>query len=376
MSRAHAAVSGTFRVVGMLFIAGVVAISGFVAGCAKHEHDDASGKPGVNAKTAKYYCPMHPTYTSDKPGVCPICNMKLVPMEPAAAASTVTRDPKAMKPTDAQTVCLRHECPMIKAGENCPMLIVSESGETPECPVCQKRIDESEMTPVRVLSGQPEGYAVIALSPGKRQLIGVKTAKIEERPLQTSLRTSGLALASPQMNLFIYESDMPRINQDSVVKAYFPAVGREFLGQVSRIPWSLDRDAAISSFGPGAVLDTASSQITLRARLDDPERQLRRGMSADVEVVTDLGRRTALPEEAVFFTGQRTLVFVEKAEGVYEPREVKLGVKAGGYYAVESGLDKDEMVVTSGNFLIDSESRLRSAMEGASADAVQESHAH
>lgn len=367
--------SRALRVVGMFFIAGMVMVPAFVTGCAKHEHEDASGKSAVKAKVAKYYCPMHPTYTSDKPGACPICSMKLVPMEPAVG-SAVAQDPKAMKPTDSQTVCLRHECPMIKAGQNCPMLIVSESGETPECPVCQKRIAESEMTPVRISSGHPEGYAVIALSPGKRQLIGVKTAKVEERPLQTSLRTSGLALASAQMNLFVYESDMPRINQHSTVKAFFPAVGREFTGQVSRIPWSLDRDAAISSYGPGAVLDTASNQITLRARIDDPERQLRRGMSADVEVVTDLGRRTALPEEAVFFTGHQTLVFVEKSEGVYEPREVKLGVKAGGYYAVESGIENGEAVVTSGNFLIDSESRLRSAMEGASTGAAQETHAH
>lgn len=368
-----------FRSGAIFFFVGVIAILSVISflatGCSKLGSFE---KTAISAKAAKYYCPMHPTYTSDKPGVCPICNMNLVLMEPSAPAepqnSQTSQKAQEMKPTDAQTVCLRHECPMIKAGENCPMLIVSATGETPECPVCKKRIAESELTPVS--SKNPEGYAVVALTPGKRQMIGVKTAKVEERPLQTSIRTAGLALASAQMNLFVYESDLPRINQDSKVKAFFPAVAKEFTGQVSRIPLSLDRDASLSSYDPGAVLDSASSQITLRARLEDPDRALRRGMTADVEIVTDLGSQISLPEEAVFFTGMQTLIFVERSEGVYEPRAVKLGTKAGGYYAVQSGVEKGESVVTSGNFLIDSESRLRSALEGMSAGAEKEVHAH
>lgn len=356
------------RIGAVLGIAGMLVISFFsVAGCSKITSFGKSGSVSEQ-KAAKYYCPMHPTYTSDKPGTCPICNMNLVPL-----VAHEDHSDHEMKPTDAQTVCLRHECPMIKAGETCPMLIVSETGETPECPVCQKSIAQNELKPV---SSQLDGYAAVALTPAMRQMIGVKTDKVLPRDLHTSIRTNGLMLASPEMNLFVYESDLPRIANESRIRAYFPALGKELAGQVSRIPLSLDRGMDQSAYGASAVLSTSSSQIVVRARMEDPAHELRRGMTADVEVLTDLGKVTALPEEAVFFTGKRTLVFVERSEGVYEPREVQLGVRAEGFYAVKSGLQSGETVVTSGNFLIDSESRLQSAFAGAAAGGEKPSHAH
>ena len=70
-----------------------------------------------------------------------------------------------------------------------------------------------------------------------------------------------------------------------------------------------------------------------------------------------------LPEEAVLHTGERNLVFVSLGQGKYEPREVVLGQEAEGYYELISGVSKGEKVVTSANFLIDSESRLRSVIK-------------
>ena len=345
-----------------------LALSVFAAGCAKAL---PGGPPRTAAErpAAKYYCPMHPTYTSDKPGNCPICGMKLVPL-------TAHEDPSdhEMKPTPAQTVCLRHTCPMIQAGKECPMLIVSEPGEVPECPYCKKQIAAEERQPVS--SDHPEGYAVVALTPAKQKAIGLTTAPIQKRPLEVSIRTAGLTLAGAEMDLFVYESDLPRIRPESVVKAVFPALGAELRGQVSRIPLSTDRGLPPSSYGPSAILSAASNQVTVRARMEDPDRLLRRGMTADAEIRTDLGTVTALPEEAVFFTGKQNIVFVEKSPGVYEPRSVRLGAKADGYYEVLSGAEPGETVVTSGNFLIDSESRLRSTLAAAVADGETPAHAH
>lgn len=344
-----------------------------VAGCSKFGRHEAYPDAPASAKkeAALYYCPMHPTYTSPKPGTCPICNMNLVPMEAHEDHSG-----HEMKPTDAQTNCVRHECPMLKAGQECPMLIVSETGETPECPVCKKSITASEQQ--KVSGKNPEGYAAVALTPAKRQLIGVKTSRVTERALKTSIRTTGLMLAAAEMDLFVYENDLPRVASNSKVKAFFPALGRELEGQVSRIPLSLDRGLPPSSYGPSAILSAASNQVTLRARLEDPDRLLRRGMTADAEVLTDLGTVTALPEEAVFHTGKQDIVFVERpgADGVYEPRSVGLGAKAEGFYAVKSGVKPGETVVTSGNFLIDSESRLKSALEGMLPGEEAPAHAH
>lgn len=352
----------------ILGLALLLAVSIAAAGCSRLP---GGSKPAAvsEKKAAKYYCPMHPTYTSDKPGTCPICNMNLVPMEPHDDHSE-----HEMKPTDEQTTCLRHECPMLKAGENCPMLIVTKTGEVPDCPVCKKRIADKELGAVS--SENPEGYAAVALTPAKRKLIRLETAKIETRSLKASIRTAGLMLGGGEMDLFVYESDLPRVSNSSTVKAVFPALGRELDGQISRIPLSTNRDLPPSAYGPSAVLNAGSSQLTIRARMTDPDGALKRGMTADAEIWTDLGSVTALPEEAVFFTGKQNIVFVEKSDGVYEPRSVKLGTRGEGYYAVLSGLEPGETVVTSGNFLIDSESRLKAAVEGAADAGEKSAHAH
>ena len=73
---------------------------------------------------------------------------------------------------------------------------------------------------------------------------------------------------------------------------------------------------------------------------------------------------------AVLFTGQRNIVFVDKGDGVLEPREVTLGENTEGVTVVLSGLSEGERVVTSGNFLVDSESRLQAALKQGAASSV------
>jgi Cu(I)/Ag(I) efflux system membrane fusion protein len=75
----------------------------------------------------------------------------------------------------------------------------------------------------------------------------------------------------------------------------------------------------------------------------------------------DLGERLTVPESAVLYTGPRRVVFVDLGGGRMRPQEVQLGARAGGYFEVLDGLEAGDIVVTSGNFLIASESRLKSA---------------
>ena len=70
----------------------------------------------------------------------------------------------------------------------------------------------------------------------------------------------------------------------------------------------------------------------------------------------------AIPEDALLDTGTEQYVFIDKGNGYFEPRLVKAGTQAEGFYAVESGLRAGERVVTGANFLIDSESRLKGAL--------------
>lgn len=122
------------------------------------------------------------------------------------------------------------------------------------------------------------------------------------------------------------------------------------------------RDAAVSYVNP--TMDPATRTLRVRIDVDNAAGDLRPGMYATVEVEAPLGEVLALPMEAVIDTGERRVVFVEVAEGRYQPREVVLGRVAEGHYEVLDGLAAGERVVVSAQFLLDSESRLRGAAGG------------
>src|SRR5262249_61703253 len=95
-------------------------------------------------------------------------------------------------------------------------------------------------------------------------------------------------------------------------------------------------------------------------------------MFADDWLKTDLGAGLVVPENAVIAAGDRKLVFVDRAGGRLEPREVELGTKLQSGFQVLRGLAEGEVVVTSANFLIDSESSLKAALSGIAATPTPE----
>jgi membrane fusion protein, copper/silver efflux system len=82
-----------------------------------------------------------------------------------------------------------------------------------------------------------------------------------------------------------------------------------------------------------------------------------------------------VPDSSVLDTGSRQAVLVDKGEGRFEPRDVTLGRRGGGYIEVRSGLSDGEAVVTSANFLIDAESNLKAALNGFAGAAPKASDA-
>ena len=84
-------------------------------------------------------------------------------------------------------------------------------------------------------------------------------------------------------------------------------------------------------------------------------------MFADVELRIGTGRTLQVPAEAVLDSGTRKIVFISKPGGYFEPREIQVGTKMDQTFVVTSGLKPGETIVTSGNFLIDSESKLTSS---------------
>jgi len=110
---------------------------------------------------------------------------------------------------------------------------------------------------------------------------------------------------------------------------------------------------------------------TAKARIEfgNPAGILKPGMYATVMIDVDLGEGIAIPEDAIIDTGERKIVFVAHDGGHFEPREVEVGISLGGLVHVLSGLKEGESIAQTGQFLLDSESRLRAAAAGGKAPA-------
>ena len=114
---------------------------------------------------------------------------------------------------------------------------------------------------------------------------------------------------------------------------------------------------------PQVNKDTRTARI--RIELSNPDSALLPDMYVDAEIDTGSPQPVlAIPESAVLDTGSRQAVFVEKGEGRFEPRDVKLGHRGGGYVEVREGISEGEPIVVSANFLIDAESNLKAALKG------------
>jgi len=160
----------------------------------------------------------------------------------------------------------------------------------------------------------------------------------------------------------IYEYELPliRLGQVASVKlAYLPS--ETFTGKVIYIYPSLD---------------PKSRTAKVRLEFANPKGRLKPEMYADVSLKIDMGEKLAVPEGAIIDTGVRQVAFIDKGSGYFEPREVKLGVKVDNYYEVLQGLKPGERVVTSANFLIDSESSFKEAVGGMSGMAGMEHGSH
>ncbi len=390
-------------------------ITVFIAGCAPKGKD-------------VYYCPMHPTYISDKPGDCPICNMKLVKKE----TNTETKDMHAghmagmlmpSKEKAPQEICLEHNCTM----KGCPMHIVVDMkpGEKISCPVCGDYIT-TENSKLISASEKKQTNTTVMINPDRQQLIGIKTEPVKVRLLTKTIRASSKIAYDPELVVVQEEFIQALNNQDNIKDSPLKDViarstamtdaARNKLrlmgmseGQISELSKTRKADTSLYLPGEGEsvwaylaiyeyeigavkqgqtveieavaypgekfsgkvvsispVLDATTRTNQVRTKIENPENKLKPEMFVNAKIIIDLGEKLAIPEEAVLDTGMRKIVYLSKAEGFLEAKEVKLGQKADGHYEVLEGLKEGDIIVTSGNFFVDSESKLKAAASGAS----------
>ena len=124
-------------------------------------------------------------------------------------------------------------------------------------------------------------------------------------------------------------------------------------------------------------LNAATRTARIRIEVPNPDELLRPEMYVDAEIETGTpGPVLAVPESAVLDSGSRQAVLVDKGEGRFEPREVKLGRRGGGFVEVTEGVSEGEAVVISANFLIDAESNLKAALKGFAEASRSDASAH
>jgi Cu(I)/Ag(I) efflux system membrane fusion protein len=120
-------------------------------------------------------------------------------------------------------------------------------------------------------------------------------------------------------------------------------------------------------------LEMATRTGKVRIEVANPNHRIKHEMFADVEINAGAGdsERLAVPVSAVIDSGNRQVVIVERGEGLFEPRQVKLGVRGDGLVEIREGLKVGEKIVTTANFLIDAESNLEAALKGFTQDGAK-----
>jgi Cu(I)/Ag(I) efflux system membrane fusion protein len=143
----------------------------------------------------------------------------------------------------------------------------------------------------------------------------------------------------------IYESELPLIK-----------VGDEVQLTLAYLPGKV-LNSRIDYIYPTITADTRT--VKVRLKLANPDYKLKPQMFANVEIKINTGKKLMIPESAVIDTGEGMVAYVDLGNGSFEPREIKTGLRMDGSIEVLRGLKEGEKVVSSANFLIDSEAQLK-----------------
>ncbi|HKV23276.1 MAG TPA: efflux RND transporter periplasmic adaptor subunit [Candidatus Acidoferrum sp.] len=191
--------------------------------------------------------------------------------------------------------------------------------------------------------------------------------------------TNALEIDSPVTGYITERNALPNLLVQPDTRLYTVAdlstvwvLAQIFQNDLARIHAGTPASFSLDSY-PGRVFrgrvdfvypDVDPATRTVRARLvfSNPNLMLKPGMFVNVNLQIPQGFQVVIPTSGVLQSGTRQIVFVDRGAGYLEPRDVQLGTQAGDEYIVLKGLQPGERIVTSANFLIDSESQLQAAI--------------
>ncbi len=405
------------RIAGWIVLAVVFFSAGrYQARRAKPAAPDAGESAREEARADFYTCGMHPWIILPKPGLCPICGMELVPLDPAKFTGEIAIDPVIV-----QNIGVR-----IRPVRTGPLESVIRTvgtidyDETRLADVNNKVVGWIEKLHVDYLGApvrrgeplfdlySPELYAAQEeyLLEWKRQrgrgtgsgtepgtgtggllesartrllyydLTAEQIRELEERGRPEKAVTLGSPYEGiviekhategmridPGMRVFRI-ADLSKVWVMATLYEYqlpFVEVGQRAVMSLPYIPGQTFEGKVIYIY---PFLDPKTREVKVRLEFDNPGLFLKPGMFANVELRGVLAeKRTLAPVEAVIDTGRRKVAFVSLGGGKFEPRDVRTGVEADGTVEILEGLRPGEMVVTSGQFLLDSEARMRESL--------------
>jgi RND family efflux transporter MFP subunit len=228
------------------------------------------------------------------------------------------------------------------------------------------------------VSGVASGAATL-FSAAKERLLQweVSPAEIEKLD-QTGKAITDLTIHSPVSGYITQKNALPNMYVQPETMLYTIAdlsdvwvLAQVFQSDAGKIkpgdPAAITLDAYPGRVFNGRVdyilpqLDMNTRTLPVRLVFPNPGLKLRPGMYVNVGVKRPMGPQLVIPAAAAFHSGTKNLVFVSTGEGNIEPREVEFGPQVGDEIVVNKGLKADEEIVTSANFLIDSEAQLQAA---------------
>ena len=141
------------------------------------------------------------------------------------------------------------------------------------------------------------------------------------------------------------------------------------VGQIADITLDSASSASVTSLTAkldfiSPTVDPQTRTVKARFQVENLKDELKPGMYVNLELKTPLGERLVVSKDAILLTGERAVIFINHGGGKIEWRDVKLGVRSGNLVEVTEGLHEGDEIITSANFLIDSESQLKAAMGG------------